>query len=102
MNTSVGASRTPMLGGIFSYRSLFWPLTMICLGTVALLWNNGTIAPETMMSVLRLWPLLLIFAGLDVLVGRRSVLLNGGLGLALIALVALAMASGPSAQNPAR
>ncbi len=96
MNTSVGASRTPMLGGIFSYRSLFWPLAMICLGTVALLWNNGTIAPQTMMSVLRLWPLLLIFAGLDVLVGRRSVLLNGGLGLGLIALVVLAMAAGPS------
>jgi hypothetical protein len=92
MNTS----RTPILGGIFAYRSLFWPITLICIGAVILLWNLESITPASMALFLRLWPLLLICAGLDLLVGRRSALLDAGLGVALVVLTVLVMLSGPA------
>jgi len=72
--------------------SLVWAAILIVLGAVLLLNNLGW-TTITVWDLLRLWPLLLIAAGLDLLIGRRSawgsvvvlvvllLLLGGGLWL---------------------
>ena len=52
--------------------SLFWPVVLIVSGILLLLSNLGYL-PEPSWSLLwRLWPVILIALGLDVLIGRRS------------------------------
>lgn len=52
--------------------SLVWAAILIAVGAVLLLNNLGWTA-ITVWDLLRLWPVLLIAAGLDLLIGRRSV-----------------------------
>ena len=52
--------------------SLVWAAILIVIGVVLLLNNLGWTA-ITVWDLLRLWPVLLIVAGLDLLIGRRSV-----------------------------
>ncbi|KAA3648323.1 MAG: hypothetical protein DWQ07_04840 [Chloroflexi bacterium] len=67
-------------------RSLFWPILLIGVGVILLLANLGIIAPVNLVALLRIWPLLLIAAGAQILFGRSfpwvgtilSVLLAGG------------------------
>jgi hypothetical protein len=47
---------------------------MISIGVVFLLNNLGMLAWDVWFTLLRMWPLLLVAAGLDVMIGRRSVL----------------------------
>ena len=71
-------------------RSLFWPIVFIGVGAIWLLVNANLIPPVNWLGLLRLWPLLLIAAGLEVLVGRRSPLASALIGLATVgAAVAL-------------
>lgn len=52
--------------------SIFWPLVLIAVGVVLLL-NTMHILPGTVMDVLlKLWPLLLFFAGLDNIIQGHS------------------------------
>jgi len=62
--------------------SLIGPLILIGLGVVFLLNNLGVLSWSVWDVIFRLWPVLLIAAGLDLLIGRRS---------ALGSLVALAL-----------
>lgn len=67
-------------------RGLFWPLLLITIGLVFLLVNFGFIPGVTALSLLNLWPLLLILAGVDIAIGRRWPLAALGIDVAVIAL----------------
>jgi len=53
-------------------RSLFLPLVLIALGIVFLLNNLGLLAWDVWEQLSRLWPILLIALGLDLMIGRGS------------------------------
>jgi len=70
---------------------LVWPVILIGSGIVFLLNNLGILPWDVWQTIFRLWPILLIAVGLDILIGRRSawgsllvvVLLLGALAFAL-------------------
>jgi hypothetical protein len=66
--------------------SIVGPVILIGLGVVFLLNNLGILDWSIWDVIIRLWPVLLVAAGLDILIGRRSAL---GALLALILTVAL-------------
>lgn len=66
--------------------SIVGPVILIGLGVVFLLNNLGILDWSVWDVIIRLWPVLLVAAGLDILIGRRSVL---GALLSLILTVAL-------------
>ncbi|MEA4907184.1 MAG: DUF4097 family beta strand repeat protein [Chloroflexi bacterium] len=70
------------------YRSMFWPILLIGVGVVWLLYNLGMIAPVNINMILRLWPVLLIAIGLDIIFGRQSPLLGALIGLLAVAFLA--------------
>ena len=51
---------------------LVWPMILIGAGIVLLLNNLGLLAWDVWETIFRLWPILLIAIGLDILIGRRS------------------------------
>jgi hypothetical protein len=67
--------------------SIFWPLVLVAVGALWLLTNFGVIAGGNFWVLLRLWPVLLIAAGLDLLFGRRWPLVS-----ALIAVLTVGAA----------
>jgi hypothetical protein len=69
---------------------LVGPTILIALGIVFLLNNLGYLSWGIWDSLLRLWPVVLIAVGLDLLVGRRSML--GSALVALLVLLGLCMA----------
>lgn len=66
-------------------RSFFWPTLLIGVGLVWLLVNLGVIAPFNVGTLLKLWPLLLIVLGLDILLGHRYAWVGSLLGLFAVA-----------------
>lgn len=78
------------------YRSLFWPLILIGVGVVWLLTNMGVLSLAGISVLFRLWPLILIVIGLDLLFGRRSPAVGGLIGLGAVALIVVLMLVGPS------
>jgi hypothetical protein len=77
-------------------RGLFWPLLLITIGIVFLLVNFGFIPGVTAISLLHLWPLLLILAGVDIAIGRRWPLAALGIDVAVIALGLALLATQPT------
>jgi hypothetical protein len=77
-------------------RGLFWPLLLITIGLVFLLVNFGLIPGVTALSLLNLWPLLLILAGVDIAIGRRWPLAALGIDVAVIALGLALLATQPT------
>jgi hypothetical protein len=61
------------LDSIYKREGLVGAIFMIGLGTVFLLANFGMIVLNVWQLVLRLWPVLLVAIGLDLVVGRRNV-----------------------------
>jgi len=53
--------------------SLFWPIILIGAGVVLILANLGWLPDLSWGVIWRLWPLLIIALGVDLLIGRRSV-----------------------------
>ena len=80
----------------FQYRSLFWPILLIGVGVVWLLGNLGWIPTPSLRMLLRLWPLILIVIGLDIMFGRRSPIIGGLIGLGAVALVIVLLLFGSS------
>lgn len=78
------------------YRSLFWPIMLISIGAILLLSNLGIITMQNVVALLRMWPLLLIFLGLDLLFGRRSPILGALIGLGAVVVAGVIMLVGPS------
>ncbi len=68
---------------------LVGPMILIGLGVVFLLNNLGMVSWDMWDVILSLWPILLIAAGLDVLIGRRS-----ALGSLLVLVLTLAILAG--------
>lgn len=66
---------------------LIWPVILIGAGVVFLLNNLGVLGWGVWETLFRMWPVLLIAIGLDILVGRRSAW--GSLVIALLLLVLL-------------
>jgi len=64
------------IDGILQRQSLVGPVFLIGLGTVFLLANLGYLALNVWELIFRLWPILLIAIGLDIVIGRRSFLLS--------------------------
>ncbi|MBN1640430.1 MAG: hypothetical protein JXA09_04270 [Anaerolineae bacterium] len=67
--------------------SVFWPMVLIGAGVLLLLSNLGYVSWSSWNLLWRLWPLLLIALGVDVLIGRRSAagaIVNGLLMLVLV------------------
>ena len=52
-------------------RSMFWPLVLIAVGLVALAGDYGWVQPIAIVSILALWPVLLILLGVDIAFARR-------------------------------
>jgi hypothetical protein len=69
--------------------SLFWPITFIGAGVALLLSNLGYLPWASWNILWRLWPLLLIALGIDLLIGRRSVV-----GAIISAVLILALVGG--------
>lgn len=78
------------------YRSLFWPMILIGVGTTWLLYNFGVFTMENIAVAFRLWPVLLVIAGLDLLFGRKSPATGGTLGLVTVGFLLAIMYVGPS------
>ncbi|MHB1296052.1 MAG: LiaI-LiaF-like domain-containing protein [Anaerolineae bacterium] len=79
-----------------SQRSLFWPVVLIGVGVIWLLANLGVVQTLDWTVLLRLWPVLLIVIGLDILLGRRWPFVGALIGLATVALVVVLMLMGPT------
>jgi hypothetical protein len=75
------------LDSIYRGEGLVGAAFMIGVGTVFLLANLGYLALDVWSLILRLWPLLLVAIGFDIIIGRRSWIASvAGLGdLALLA-----------------
>jgi len=78
------------------YRSLFWPFVLIGIGVVWLLTNLG-IVPESNLAILwRLWPLLLVVIGLDLIFGRLSPVAGAVIGIVAVGVVVAILIAGPA------
>lgn len=73
-------------------RSLFFPIVLVGVGVIWLLVNFNLIPAFSLGRLMRLWPLFLIAAGLELLVGRGRALIGALIGLLTVgAAVALLM-----------
>ncbi|MEP7285529.1 MAG: DUF5668 domain-containing protein [Chloroflexota bacterium] len=77
---------------VMRYRSLFWPLLLILIGGVWLLQNFGIITGANIAALLRLWPILLIVGGVEILLAPRQPRLAAFIGVgALVAALGIAL-----------
>lgn len=77
-------------------QSTFWPALLIGIGLVWLTANLGIISAASISALFRLWPLILIAIGVDMLVGQKRPQLRPVLGLAMLALFILIAVFGPA------
>ncbi|OFW63236.1 MAG: hypothetical protein A2Y74_00675, partial [Actinobacteria bacterium RBG_13_63_9] len=89
------ATRSGSRGGR-GYRSLFWAIVLIGVGVVALLLNLDVIPRASLGMLAYVWPILIIGAGVDLLVGRRSLLSGGLVGVLTVGLIVVLMLVGPA------
>lgn len=86
--TTTGSARRPE-----RTRGLLFPAILIVLGVLFLLGNLGYIPPISVAALFRLWPVLLVVAGIEAILGRRQPWAALGLEVVVIAgAVALAAA----------
>ncbi len=76
--------------------SLFWPVVLVAAGIVWLLVNVGIMDTANLNVLFKIWPVLLIVIGVDVLFGRRSAVIGAAIALVGIAVVIGLMLIGPS------
>ncbi len=76
------------------YRSLFWPVILLGAGVIWLLSNLKLIPTDNLWILFRLWPVVIIMAGLDVLFARRLPLIGALLALLLLAGVVYILLNG--------
>jgi hypothetical protein len=79
--------------------SFFWPLVLIGAGVLLLLSNLGYLPWQSWNLLWRLWPLLLVALGIDILIGRRSMIGAIVSGLLILALIGGAVGVVLFAQN---
>lgn len=72
---------------------LVFPFLLIVVGVLFLLNNLGVVPWSVWLALARLWPVLLILLGIDLVLGRRAGLLGAAItGIVLVAVVAVAIA----------
>jgi hypothetical protein len=74
----------------------FWAIILILIGLVWLLAQADIITGENLSVLFRMWPILLIGIGLELLVGRQSRALSTLIILATVAILVVLMVVGPS------
>jgi len=79
--------------------SLLWPLVLIGAGTILLLSNLGCLPWRSWDVLWRLWPLLLVALGIDLVIGRRSVAGAIVSALLILALIGAAVSVAIFAPN---
>lgn len=67
-------------------RGLFWPVLLVLAGAVLLLNNLGLLEWNFWELLFRLWPVILVAIGIDLLIPKRSA---GGYALALVLILAV-------------
>lgn len=83
------------------YRSFLWPVLLIGVGVIWLLYSLGLIPPANFGTLVSLWPLILIVIGLDLLIGRRSPIGSVLIALFTLAVVVLILLAAPALNLPA-
>ena len=84
------------------YPSVVWPVVLIAAGVMFLLSNLGVLEVD-FWQLWRLWPVLLILGGLDIILGRRSFIGNlvvATLAVAIMAGVVILLAAAPDYLSP--
>lgn len=76
---------------------MFWPLVLIAIGVVTLAGNYGWIQPIAIVSLVALWPVLLILLGIDIAFARRWPVPTLFAEVAIIGAALLLAATQPSA-----
>ena len=66
-------------------RDLFWPVMFIGVGLLWMLFNLDWLTSTQMLSLLSLWPVLLIVIGIEILTGRRYPWVGALLGIVVVA-----------------
>jgi hypothetical protein len=66
-------------------RDLFWPVMFIGVGLLWTCFNLGWLSSSQMISLLSLWPVLLIVIGIEILTGRRYPWVGALLGVVVVA-----------------
>ncbi len=78
------------------YRSLFWPMILIGVGLIWFLANINIIPNFNPLTLINLWPLVLIALGLDLLFGRKSPLIGLLIGLGTIGAGVVILLAAPN------
>ncbi len=87
----------PITDGSKRRRGMFWPLLLIAIGLIALASNYGWVQPVTVLSLLALWPVLLILLGIDIAFARRWPVATLATEMLVIAAALSLAATQPSA-----
>ena len=66
-------------------KDLFGPIFLTGIGSLGILYSLGWIDSTDILRIVNLWPLLLIAAGLQLVVGRRTAWLSAIIGILLVA-----------------
>jgi hypothetical protein len=78
------------------HRSFFWPILLVGIGVIWLLRNLGIIQPFSVSALLRLWPILLIVLGVDIIFSHRYAWFGATMGLIVVAGVVAYLISAPT------
>jgi hypothetical protein len=81
-------------------RSLFWPIILVGVGITWLMVNLGYIPPINLGQLLKLWPILLIVLGIDIIFGRRYPWAGSVIGLLAVAGIIAFLVMSPSLGVP--
>jgi len=65
--------------------SFFWPILLVGVGVIWLLRNLGIIQAFNLAAIFKLWPLLLIILGIDIIFSRRYPWIGAIMGLVAVA-----------------
>jgi hypothetical protein len=76
--------------------SLFWPIILVGVGITWLLVNLGYIPGFTLGQLLKLWPILLIVMGIDIIFGRRYPWAGTVIGLLAVAGIVAILVMSPN------
>jgi hypothetical protein len=74
----------------------FWPVVFIGAGALWMLVATNRLPAQQALALLNLWPILLIVAGLDMIIGRRYPLINLALGLLTVGALFFFAFAGPA------
>lgn len=83
------------------YRSFLWPILLIGIGVIWLLYSLGLIPAANFNVLVSLWPLILIVIGLDILFGRRSPVGSVLIALFTLGVVVFVLLAAPALNLPA-